>query len=660
MYRMNDQDIVKCIDTYITASLYNYAVLINGAWGSGKTFFMEHVLLPHLRENENIRTINISLYGMQSREEIAEAINDELLGEAVNHGPLKNLGPSGRKRFVKIATAASSVASRLFLNDDYSKDALAEIEQFLNTKNLVLIFDDLERCSFDVCDALGYINHFVEYADCKVIIVANEEEIGKWQLDVNSEQKYYTASNPHIEIPVEKPLNKNLFSQSAAGKDQQQTGSLAEKKFDKDELKRRVDALFGYNERYVRTKEKVIGITISYQPDLKHIFTVLVRNHIPQESVKDKILANMQTYVNRMIDKDHYNIRTIEFFIEKISLISPLLENIMAASSTGENAAEAIITYSFFLSLEYKMGHYKNYWDHVDSSVEWAEISTEDNDILGSHAIMGFRFIDELLIHNRYNLNQMESICTDYINACIANATDKDDPVNKIRNWYFVPEADTRELVKQIQGRISKGIYHTDIYSAILETLSSIAGAWDDPSIVDETVTIMQGYIEEADEVDEFVDRSLLGSDSESGQIYRHASEQICESLQKKRYTQKKSSYYNLLAAEGDHWGVRIYNEFIDDYRNGIQQCDFIKEVSAEDILDQLLHHSSNESILKFHYYLMDCKRRITIDDQTKANLTALYKIISGSDQEIAKQHDRTRSMLYGLVIEDLPKLDEK
>ena len=43
----------------------------------------------------------------------------------------------------------------------------------------IFIFDDLERTDIKLSELLGYINHFVEQADFKVIILANEDEITK-------------------------------------------------------------------------------------------------------------------------------------------------------------------------------------------------------------------------------------------------------------------------------------------------------------------------------------------------------------------------------------------------------------------------------------------------------------------------------------------------
>ncbi len=44
-------------------------------------------------------------------------------------------------------------------------------------KRLVLIFDDIERCTIPITDILGTINHYIESKGIKAIIVANEEKV---------------------------------------------------------------------------------------------------------------------------------------------------------------------------------------------------------------------------------------------------------------------------------------------------------------------------------------------------------------------------------------------------------------------------------------------------------------------------------------------------
>ena len=52
---MTEEQIKQEVERYINDTLYNYAIMIDGEWGSGKTYFVKHTLLTEL---ENIEKEN--------------------------------------------------------------------------------------------------------------------------------------------------------------------------------------------------------------------------------------------------------------------------------------------------------------------------------------------------------------------------------------------------------------------------------------------------------------------------------------------------------------------------------------------------------------------------------------------------------------------------
>ena len=49
---LNDDDIVSIVIKYIDENLYNYAVMIDGDWGCGKTYFVKEYLIDKIEQNE--------------------------------------------------------------------------------------------------------------------------------------------------------------------------------------------------------------------------------------------------------------------------------------------------------------------------------------------------------------------------------------------------------------------------------------------------------------------------------------------------------------------------------------------------------------------------------------------------------------------------------
>ena len=73
------KELIESIEEYIRKPYTDYAVMINGEWGSGKTHFWNNKLRKRLEVIKNkagkaYKTIYISLYGINSIEEISKKI----------------------------------------------------------------------------------------------------------------------------------------------------------------------------------------------------------------------------------------------------------------------------------------------------------------------------------------------------------------------------------------------------------------------------------------------------------------------------------------------------------------------------------------------------------------------------------------------------------
>ena len=73
------EELIECICDYIRKPYTDYAVMLNGEWGSGKTYFWNNKLRSRLEaiknsDGKNYKTIYMSLYGINSLEEISKKI----------------------------------------------------------------------------------------------------------------------------------------------------------------------------------------------------------------------------------------------------------------------------------------------------------------------------------------------------------------------------------------------------------------------------------------------------------------------------------------------------------------------------------------------------------------------------------------------------------
>lgn len=150
-----------------------YAVMLDGAWGAGKTWFIKD-FIDKLDDETKERVLYVSLYGLTKPADIEDAFFQQLYPRLSN----KKLqyGYSIFKNFLKGTL-------KIDLDGDGKDDgslqiSLPEVEKFsTNPERTLLIFDDLERAKMAPEELLGYINQFVEHEGRRVIIIANENKL---------------------------------------------------------------------------------------------------------------------------------------------------------------------------------------------------------------------------------------------------------------------------------------------------------------------------------------------------------------------------------------------------------------------------------------------------------------------------------------------------
>lgn len=153
-----------------------YALLVKGSWGCGKSHLVKDVITGMESENTELKFLNVSLYG----------INDISDIEAKFFEQLNPVLASKKMMFAgQIAKGVLRGALKIDLDNDGKADATANVsvpdinlaKYLTDTKNCILVFDDLERCSIDLQVILGYINYFVEKDGYKVVLIADEAKL---------------------------------------------------------------------------------------------------------------------------------------------------------------------------------------------------------------------------------------------------------------------------------------------------------------------------------------------------------------------------------------------------------------------------------------------------------------------------------------------------
>lgn len=99
MNTLNDEETIKIIKNYVNDNNDSLALLINGKWGSGKTYFVKKIAIPKLLEI-NKKSIYISLYGVENKEEINQKIYSALLKDTSKKIENKIQGKSNYIKYI--------------------------------------------------------------------------------------------------------------------------------------------------------------------------------------------------------------------------------------------------------------------------------------------------------------------------------------------------------------------------------------------------------------------------------------------------------------------------------------------------------------------------------------------------------------------------------
>ncbi|MFJ2445177.1 P-loop NTPase fold protein [Pseudomonas sp. NPDC087626] len=148
------------LDYYKELEKPGYAVLITGAWGSGKTHQVRNIL----SESE---IYYISLFGTQTTEEVYSAVYARMF-------PIKAFARGAAEKTDGAELEISF--AKINLGGVVSGIANALLRDQVNTDRII-VFDDLERSSILTKDLLGVFNRYVEHHGCRVVVIAHDEKI---------------------------------------------------------------------------------------------------------------------------------------------------------------------------------------------------------------------------------------------------------------------------------------------------------------------------------------------------------------------------------------------------------------------------------------------------------------------------------------------------
>ncbi len=346
------EDLVESILDYIRADYTDYAIMINGEWGSGKTYFWNHKIRSKIESMElngkRYKTIYMSLYGISNLEEISKKIFIETT-QLMDKNLKKYMDNNSRMTIPEYAKTGLDMANFFGVTQNGDK---IDYKEFFSTDDKVLCFDDLERANVDVIDILGYINNFVEHDHIKTIIICNEKELSTKLKNSNLEMKTFIATYL---------LDKE--------------GSLI-KKTDKPMVERIQDTIeyvFDKANDYERIKEKLIGETFEYAPEFNYIINGILMRYEKYPELIRFLRENTNLIISTFNKSGTRNLRILKHALNDFKKIFDMVNK--SYPNTNHRVMQTMLIFTIAISFEIKAGKVtKDKFINIASNEEYKAI----------------------------------------------------------------------------------------------------------------------------------------------------------------------------------------------------------------------------------------------------------------------------------------------
>ena len=344
-------DLVESILDYIRADYTDYAIMINGEWGSGKTYFWNNKIRNKIEtmqvNDKKLTTIYMSLYGISNLEEISKKIFIETT-QLMDKNLKKYMNSNGQTAIPEYAKTGLDMANFFGVTQNGDK---IDYANFFSTDDKVLCFDDLERANVDVIDILGYINNFVEHDHIKTIIICNEKELSTKLKSSNLEMKTFIAT-----YLLDKE-NKLLTTDKP----------MVEK------IKDTIEDVFDKANDYERIKEKLIGETFEYEPEFTYIINGILIRYEKYPDLIRFLRANTAIIISTFNKSGTRNLRILKHALADFKKVFDMVSK--AYPNTDNRVLQTMLIFTIAISFEIKAGKItKDKFININNNEEYKSI----------------------------------------------------------------------------------------------------------------------------------------------------------------------------------------------------------------------------------------------------------------------------------------------
>ena len=540
------EDLVESILDYVRADYTDYAIMINGEWGSGKTYFWNNQVKNKIESltlnGRKYTTIYMSLYGISNLEDISKKIFIETT-QLMDKNLKKYMDTHEQYSMPEYAKTGLNMAN--FFGVTQNSDKI-DYGSFFSTEDKVLCFDDLERANVDVIDILGYINNFVEHDHIKTIIICNEKELATKLKSSNLEMKTFIAT--YI-LDREGGLLKS---------DKPMVEKIGEK----------IEYIFDKANDYERIKEKLIGETFDYSPKFNYIIDGILMRYYRNEELMRFLREHTSLITNTFLKSGTRNLRILKHALNDFSKVFEKVNK--HYPNTNLRVLQTMLIFTIAISFEIKAGKItKNKFVTIESNEEYKAILVSSRVLMDNRQFYikefdnnyyfnfksDYRFFKFIEIYVRTRIFDMKAFKKDM--ECIINTIDTEKLPGYKRllteEYWKISDEKFPDIIEEVIGDIKSGKLKLVEIVKIFAYFSYFSRSHLIDYKISDLKEIFLNAMDKAAETSEFCDNieeelSRVGLDvgDEMNEIIEHFHKLNTE-LEDKMYRQKADSIFKCI-----------------------------------------------------------------------------------------------------------------
>ncbi len=609
------EELVESILDYVRADYTDYAIMINGEWGSGKTYFWNHKVrnkIESLQLNgRKYTTIYMSLYGISNLEDISKKIFIETT-QLMDKNLKKYMNSNGQTNIPEYAKTGLDMANFFGVTQNGDK---IDYANFFATDDKVLCFDDLERANVDVIDILGYINNFVEHDHIKTIIICNEKELSTKLKSSNLEMKTFIATylldREGNLLKADKPMV--------------------------EKIREKIEYVFDKANDYERIKEKLIGETFEYAPKFNYIINGLLMRYENNPDLIRFLREHTALITSTFIKSGTRNLRILKHALNDFKKVFETVNR--CYPNTNLRVLQTMLIFTIAVSFEIKAGKItKDKFININSNEEYKAILVSSRVLMDNRQFYikefdnnyyfnfksDYRFFKFIEIYVRTRIFDMRAFKEDM--EVIINTIDTEKlPGHKrllTEEYWKISDDQFPGIIEEVLDDIRK----SKLQLIDLVKLFAYFSYFSRRGLIDYDMkfikaTFLEGMEDAAkksefcDNIDEQLSRIGIDVGEDMEEILEHFHE-LNRKLEDKMYREKADSIFRCIPMKMETFYDKFANEFMDKpILNHYDPYQMFQRVTC----------ASNEDIVLIKEMLID--RAVKHKDELKPEAKFIFKL---------------------------------